>query len=373
MTLEQVLVKNKLFAENDCVLFCISYSPNSNLIASGSAKGIILWNAKTGALIRRTDSGCVNDVVFSPNSKMLGTSPFTHLIEARKVNLYDVQSGELIKSLKIDYCTACVAFSPDGKILAYGNEYDKTNDENVVHIFDINEQRVVTTLRENQRGVVSSVAFSPNGNTLAFCIQSGGFYKIKIWNLLTDESTQVLSSKIFALTRIVFSPNGRMIACGSKDNGWVKIIDVNTHKTIKTFQSQINQMEFSPNGRFFVVHDHCVFEIWDIKNKKSFFFKQQHRCTSAAYCTHDQNFSFAPNGKSIVCLNGQNKVEICDFWQPVQRKLQKYAYLLTKSCHISSLTILYIFKSILKQKNQLCVVSDQQLFEFIKTSKQARL
>ena len=65
----------------------------------------------------------------------------------------------------------------------------------------------------DQTGWVNSVAFSPDGGTLAI-----GGQGIWLWDTNTEEYKRPLAVDIGNAVSIVFSPNGQMVASGSADN-----------------------------------------------------------------------------------------------------------------------------------------------------------
>ncbi len=76
----------------------------------------------------------------------------------------------------------CVAFSPDGKILAAGD--GSYGDAGSVRLYDTVTGDVKST-RGHSQGI-RGVCFSPDGSKLASCSDDG---TVKIWNVITSQST----------------------------------------------------------------------------------------------------------------------------------------------------------------------------------------
>lgn len=164
-------------------LYSIAFSPDSRTVAGGDCDGTVyLWDATSGELKTtfRTKK-FVFSVAFSPDRKTLASAAVSW--GDGQVRLWDLASKECKATLSTDWVTS-VAFSPDGSILAVGGSehvtlwdvhkilhyshnstpiYTRATDE-----FDVTGRRKATL--KGHTGFVSSVAFSPDGHTLA----SGG-------------------------------------------------------------------------------------------------------------------------------------------------------------------------------------------------------
>jgi WD40 repeat protein len=92
---------------------------------------------------------------------------------AGDLKLWDVASGQLLRTLSgHSSAVTSVAFSPDGQTLASGS-WDHS-----IKLWDVASGHMIRT-QKGDNFEVASVAFSPDGRTLA----SGGTDNIKLWDV----------------------------------------------------------------------------------------------------------------------------------------------------------------------------------------------
>jgi len=119
-----------------------------------------------------------------------------------------------------------VAISPDSRILAVGGEDGK------VRLWDLDTGRELGNPLYNKDGPLTSVAFSPDGKTLAVA----GNTVVLLWNLTTHgQIGHALRPGADAVSTVAFSPSGRTLAvtAGSSVQLWGAV----TQRLVKTLST----------------------------------------------------------------------------------------------------------------------------------------
>ncbi len=192
------------------------------------------WELPEGAKAR-LGKGHVSSVQYSPDG--------TRLAVAGNIGiwLYDAQTGEELNlyTRHADWVSS-VAFSPDGNTIASGSR------DNTVHLWHTNTGEHIRTLSGHPNNVYT-VAFSPDGNTIA----SGGTDNIiRLWNAKTGEHIKTLSTHMGDVESVAFSPDGTKIASGGRDDT-IRLWNANTgehSKTLTGHTTSVSSVAFSPDG-----------------------------------------------------------------------------------------------------------------------------
>lgn len=211
---------------------CVTFSPDSSLLASGSFSGPAkLWQAGNGAIIRQFAVGQseVQCVAFSPDATRIAGSREDH-----DSWVWDIATGARIWGSSV-FGGGAVAYRPDATLVAFADR-SEVNLRNAADGFPAGGLF-------GHVGSITSLDFSPEGTRLA----SGSRDRTaKVWNVADRVLLTDLVGHAYDVLAVRFSSEGRMIASGSLD-GTTRLWNVTNGLTLRTIQSgSTAALDFSP-------------------------------------------------------------------------------------------------------------------------------
>jgi WD40 repeat protein len=324
-------------------------SDDKTIVIAGDGGKATLWNTQTGEIKSITSPepksnilSDVEEIVFSLDGKMAASS-----YNGTLVGIWETQSGKLIQELidlsiglKVFYRgetkpkplpnthisgVTCFAFSQDSKTIVTGGSFDPT-----LKFWDpvtgkikaspsFGDKPKITTTYDGKIQIstsgrimyVRSIAFSPDGNTVAsawsddkirlcdiktgkinstinaeeceaidfspdggILVSGSSNYSdkpdnINLWNAQTGEAIRTLKGHNNGINSVAIAPDGKTVASGSKDQS-VKLWDLQTGElrlTLNGHNDGILSVAFSLNGKFLAsTSDDGTAKLWNTSN-----------------------------------------------------------------------------------------------------------
>jgi WD40 repeat protein len=142
----------------------------------------------------------------------------------------------------------CIAFSPDGKLLASGGS------DNRVRLWDPDTGKEVGAL-EGHKHHVNDIAFSGDGKWLASGSQDGELF---LWEVDAGKVRRRFPGHAAAIERLALSPNGKVLASRCQ-GGALRLWDTDTGKEIRSLPidrgRRVSPLAFSPDSKFLAFHN----------------------------------------------------------------------------------------------------------------------
>ncbi|MFO0841399.1 MAG: protein kinase [Gemmataceae bacterium] len=235
----------------------LAFSGDGRTLASTCQleKTAIVWDVATGKPRQRFDAPAER-IALSPDGKVLATAGGLQLEEPGHLKLWDVV-GRLLHEIKgHPVYVYSVAFSPDGRSLLSASGNPRDDKPGFVKVHDVATGAERASFRPDL-GVVSAVTWHPKFDQIALAGQE------KVALVCRRDGTRprrFTGIKDFPLS-LAFSPDGNTLACGDF-SGAIYLWDADTGgepKRLTGHRTGVSKLSFHPDGKRLVSAGHNMY------------------------------------------------------------------------------------------------------------------
>jgi WD40 repeat protein len=185
----------------------VVFSPDGKQLIEGTTRGIVIWNFETGNMQTILENLPTADL------KVINTSEGILLASSiggagrEGITIWNLSKNILYRKLDLGVSINEYSFSPDGRFIAINLINDKK-----VNIYNLATGNLVTSFKMEEESI-SNLTYSPDGNILAIGTLNGD---ILFWDPINGILLHKLEKKN-AIFTITFSPDGGKVVYGSSD------------------------------------------------------------------------------------------------------------------------------------------------------------
>ncbi|REK21255.1 MAG: hypothetical protein DWQ45_23030 [Planctomycetota bacterium] len=300
------------------------FSPDGSKLLTGTVDGTArLWDSQSGELLHdvifhRKRGGEIRRALFSPDGQMIVTASHDGT-----VRLWNTSDGSPIgdplphsspNDLRMVWS---VAFHPEGKLLATGTgSYGDPPEREVwIRLWNVETGEQVGRT-ESMYGGVRCLAFSPDGEMLASAGLDGN---ARLWNATTMEPIGPVMPHPADVRAIAFHPSGGVVVTGCED-GLARLWSVETGQplgvSLKHAQA-ISCVTVSPDGESIATASHDkTARLWDAYSGQPLGGPLWHRAPALWV-------SFHPDGTQLTTASPDHLARIWQLRPPVRERVDQ--------------------------------------------------
>jgi WD40 repeat protein/outer membrane murein-binding lipoprotein Lpp len=220
-------------------------------------------------------------VAFSPDGTLLAVN-----IHGTVLALFSMATGGCLRSSAMEQNWPNLSFSPDGKLLAVGTP-------NGLALLDVAQWRITATLPTDPQDEVGSVAFAPNGSVVA----GVGNGKIYVWNVAAKGLVARLPIDPAEAQQVAFTPDGSLLCSHSSSRPLLWKVGTWEAAPPLWGDSSIACLAVSPDGLRIATAGDRDLTLWNLATS-------QEEETLEVPLQYVTSLCFSPDGKSIAIVGG---------------------------------------------------------------------
>lgn len=234
-------------------------SGSGEILATPLDEDIVLTNLFTNEVLHTLegDGELVTNLAITPDGSIIAV-----VSQSQQLRVFEVSSGELLKSFKLLSPVYISAADNTSSLFAFGGS------DGVITVWDI-EGGYVTHSLKGHGTTISSLAFHGELNSAEWKLASGDTTGIvKIWDLVKRKCVHTINEHGTAVRGVGFDSTGNHFITAGRD-GLAIIYDVNKRfRVLNAFpvKEQVESAGFIGTDHFYTAGSTNTLRVWDINN-----------------------------------------------------------------------------------------------------------